>query len=57
MVDFTEQELLAICNWAMEKSDKANRDGLRYSEFYTIPHSIFVKANSAYGEKLKERQA
>ena len=51
MIDFTAQELLTICNWAMEKTDSAVRRKLQGTSFYELPKSIFDKANKEYARK------
>lgn len=51
MVEFTREELLQICNWAMEEADRYYK--MHLISFYEEAKAIFTKANDAYSKMIE----
>lgn len=48
MTEFTREELLEICNWAMAEADRYYK--MHLMSYYEKARDIFVKANDAYAK-------
>lgn len=53
MLDFTNEELLAIADWAMSKADDARRCRLVNTYIYETAQAIFKKAHDEYFNRQK----
>lgn len=51
MVEFTRDELLQICNWAMAEADRYYK--MHLISYYEEARSIFVKANNEYAKMIE----